>query len=81
MVRICGENMLKIDIFATNSINEFGLSANLKLGHCSNCHFRGEIISLANLTDLFSYVYFILTRRRLVVSSVNRYPTDNRIIS
>ena len=60
MARICGENRPKIDIFATNSIKEFDLSANLKLEHCSNCHFCGESFSLANLTDLLLYVYFIL---------------------
>ncbi len=62
MVRICGENMPKIDIFATNSINEFDLSANLKLEHCSNYYFRGESFLLANLTDLlvYSYVYLVL---------------------
>ncbi len=60
MVQICCENRPKIDIFATNLINEFDSSMNLKLEHCSNCHFCGESFSLANLTDLFSYVYFIL---------------------
>ncbi len=60
MVRICGENMPKIDIFTTNLINEFDLSANLKLERCSNCHFHSESFLLANLKDLFSYVYFIL---------------------
>ena len=62
IAQICGENRLKIDIFATNLINEFDLPANLKLEGCSNYDFCGESFLLANLTDLYSYVYFILNR-------------------